>query len=247
MSNPFAGDLAMEFEIEYLNHNPPTDGVGKHAGCFFYSREPILRWNSESYDVWWIDRDQDFGLGLHRWPLVFLSPGTFDLLPEPPTLWRIEVEGPTIRVFGDDEMLVEVEDDTRRQGYIGFWAYSNNQQVRFDNLCIVEGPFDGSPDCEAPPPPPRFIRGDTNADGQRNITDGVFVLNFLFGGAGGDPPCRDAADANDDGTLNITDGVYMLNFLFSSGPDPVAPFPDCGADPTDEDRLDCAGFDPCVF
>jgi hypothetical protein len=240
----FEGDLTMEFEIEFLAHNPPADGVGKHAGFFFYSREPISRWESESYDIWWIDRGEDFGLGLHKWPLEFLSPGTFDLLPEPPSAWRVEVDGPAIRVFGDDELFVEVEDETRRGGHIGFWAYSNNQTVRFDNLCIVEGPHEGSPDCTPAPPLPRFVRGDTNADGTRNITDGVFVLNFLFGGGGEEPSCGDAADTNDDGTINITDGVYMLNFLFSSGAEPPAPFPDCGVDEA-ADGLLCTRFDPC--
>ncbi len=241
----FEGDLTMEFEIEFLAHNPPDDGVGKHAGVFFYSKEPISRWDSESYDIWWIDRASDFGLSLHKWPLAGLSPPTFDLLPEPPTAWRVEVDGPTIRVYGDDELIAEVDDETRRGGYIGFWAYSNTQIVRFDNLCIVEGPFEGTPECESEPPPPRFVRGDTDADGARNITDGVFVLNFLFGGDDADPPCGDAADANDDGTINITDGVYVLNYLFSSGPDPRPPFPECGADPT-ADQLSCAQFDPCI-
>jgi hypothetical protein len=237
----------MEIEIEFLSHLsfPPADGVGRNAGVFFYSSEPTSRWKSASYDVWWIDRDQDFGLGLHEWPLKFLSPGTFDLVGAPPTRWRIEVDGPRIRVFGDDALLVEVDEGTRRRGYIGFWAYSNNQVVRFDNLCIVEGPFKGAPDCSAPPPPPRFVRGDTNADGTRNISDGILVLNFLFGGGAEDPPCGDAADTNDDGTINITDGVYMLNFLFSSGAEPPAPFPDCDGDPT-ADELFCAAFAPCL-
>ena len=91
---------------------------------------------------------------------------------------------------------------------------------------------------DGPLPPidlePRFVRGDTNADAQSNITDGVFVLNFLFGGAAAvDPPCDDAADANNDGTINIADGVFVLNFLFAAGPDPT------------DDDLGCADFPPC--
>ncbi|MEM7262784.1 MAG: LamG-like jellyroll fold domain-containing protein [Planctomycetota bacterium] len=44
-------------------------------------------------------------------------------------------------------------------------------------------------DCDDPPPPGgnRFLRGDADASGAINITDGIFVLNFLFLG-GGDPP-----------------------------------------------------------
>jgi hypothetical protein len=85
---------------------------------------------------------------------------------------------------------------------------------------------------------PNFLRGDADGDGVRNITDGVFVLNYLFIG-GKTPPCLDAADTNDSGDLNITDGVFILNFLFLGGRAPPSPFIDCGEDPT-PDLLDCA-------
>ena len=95
------------------------------------------------------------------------------------------------------------------------------------------------------PPVPKFRRGDANADsGVPNITDGIFILNFLFLG-GPAPPCDDAADTNDDGSHNITDGIYLLNYLFLGGPAPPAPGPDdCGVDPTG-DALGCASFPPC--
>ena len=74
---------------------------------------------------------------------------------------------------------------------------------------------------------PQFVRGDCNLDGDGNITDGIFLLNFLF--LGGSPPgCREACDNNGDGELNITNGVYLFNFLFLGGPPPPEPFPACG-------------------
>ena len=91
------------------------------------------------------------------------------------------------------------------------------------------------------PPGGVFRRGDSNASGDLNITDGVFVLNYLFLG-GPEPPCQDAADSDDNGQLNITDGVRILNYLFLGGPAPPAPGPEtCGPDPT-EDELP-----PCVY
>ena len=84
-----------------------------------------------------------------------------------------------------------------------------------------------------------FRRGDSNASGDLNITDGVFVLNYLFLG-GPEPPCQDAADSDDNGTLNITDGVRILNYLFLGGPAPPAPGPDsCGSDPSADDLPAC--------
>ena len=86
----------------------------------------------------------------------------------------------------------------------------------------------------------KFVRGNANADGVLNITDGIFVLNFLFLG-GPTPPCAEAANANGDAVLNITDGIYILNFLFLGGPPPAAPYPDCG----EIAEADCAAFPPC--
>src|SRR5262249_55984215 len=89
-----------------------------------------------------------------------------------------------------------------------------------------------------------FIRGDANADGERNITDAIFLLGCSFLGTKC-PDCADAADVNDDGKHNITDPIYLLNFLFSGGSNPPAPDDACGQDSTG-DELDCASFLPCV-
>jgi hypothetical protein len=47
---------------------------------------------------------------------------------------------------------------------------------------------------------PKFARGDTNADGRVDVSDSVFVLNYLFIG-GREPPCLDAAAAARTGGL----------------------------------------------
>jgi hypothetical protein len=94
---------------------------------------------------------------------------------------------------------------------------------------------------------PIFNRGDSNADGIVNITDGIFVLNFLFLG-GDDPPCMEAANANDDAVINITDGIYILNFLFLGGPEPPEPGSTdtpCGPDPAGSvSDLGCDNYPP---
>jgi hypothetical protein len=66
----------------------------------------------------------------------------------------------------------------------------------------------------------RFHRGDADASGPpSNITDGIYILNYLFTG-GDTPPCFDAADTDNSGTHNITDGIYILNYLFTGGDTP---------------------------
>ena len=97
-----------------------------------------------------------------------------------------------------------------------------------------------------------FVRGDPDATGAINITDGIFILNFLFLG-GERPACPDAADTDDNGTHNITDGIYLLNFLFLGGSPPPppynksVPFKDmCGPDPTADALSEACDFSPCA-
>lgn len=81
---------------------------------------------------------------------------------------------------------------------------------------------------------PRFLRGDFNASGRINITDGIAIFRHLFLGEPAAPPCRESADAQNDGAIDISDGIYVLSWLFTGGPEPAAPGPSvapCGADP----------------
>ena len=76
------------------------------------------------------------------------------------------------------------------------------------------------------PPPPIAARGDSNADGQIDVTDAIFTLQWLF--RGGDvPPCLASADANADGFIDISDPTYTLNFLYVGGPDHPADPDNC--------------------
>ena len=88
------------------------------------------------------------------------------------------------------------------------------------------------------PPPRFFIRGDTDGNGEVNVTDTISTLAHLF--LGGQPPdCADAADVSDDGVLDISDALYALGFLFRATSYPPPPFPAPGLDPTDDDLAPC--------
>ena len=92
-----------------------------------------------------------------------------------------------------------------------------------------------------------FHRGDANGDGGLNITDGVFVLNYLFLGSEA-PGCIETADTDDDGAVNITDAVGILNFLFLGGAEPASPGPPgspCGLDPAGSTDLTCERYAGC--
>ncbi len=75
-----------------------------------------------------------------------------------------------------------------------------------------------------------YICGDANADGTANITDAVYLINYIFGG-GPEPNPYVSGDVNCDGTVNITDAVYLINYIFGGGPPP--------GDPDDDGVPDC--------
>lgn len=84
-----------------------------------------------------------------------------------------------------------------------------------------------------------FVRGDANADRATDISDAIFVLDFLFLGGAAPPRCRDAGDVNDSGSIDVSDAVAMLAALFQGGPPIPAPFPAPGRDPTGNDAVGC--------
>ncbi len=64
-----------------------------------------------------------------------------------------------------------------------------------------------------------FTRGDANGDGEIDIADAIFLVNYLFAG-GTAPYPLEAGDADCNGEVNIADVVFLLNYLFIGGPSP---------------------------
>lgn len=64
-----------------------------------------------------------------------------------------------------------------------------------------------------------YLLGDANGDGNINVSDVVYLINYLFiGGPAPDPIAR--GDVNRDNFVNVTDVVYLINYLFIGGPSP---------------------------
>ncbi|GEM_PF-1565113 len=61
--------------------------------------------------------------------------------------------------------------------------------------------------------------GDVFPDGEINVIDIVYLVNYKFKG-GMRPPVLGAADVNSDGNVDILDIVYLVNYKFKGGPDP---------------------------
>lgn len=82
-----------------------------------------------------------------------------------------------------------------------------------------------------------FIRGDSNGDGEVDISDARFTLESLFLG-GPAPRCLDAADANDDGEVDLSDPIAALMVIYRGIGEIPPPYGKPGRDPT-PDNLGC--------
>jgi hypothetical protein len=131
---------------------------------------------------------------------------------------------------------VAIEDRTLQMGTVGLGACTT---IGAERPLIIR-----SFEVEEIETPPTFRRGDANADGTLDLSDGIDLLGYLFLGSEA-PSCLDAADSNDSGTLDISDPIRLFFHLFLTGSDLPVPGPaSCGPDPTGDD-LGCESFSSC--
>jgi hypothetical protein len=64
----------------------------------------------------------------------------------------------------------------------------------------------------------RVAGGDVTGDGNVNVADVFYLINYLF--AGGTVPVGEA-DVNGDGAVGVADVFYLINFLFAGGAAPL--------------------------
>jgi hypothetical protein len=68
-------------------------------------------------------------------------------------------------------------------------------------------------------PQPEYICGDANSDETVNVSDAVYIINYVF--VGGDPPDPiESGDCNCDSTCNVSDAVWIINYVFVGGFEP---------------------------
>jgi hypothetical protein len=127
-------------------------------------------------------------------------------------LWHklsIELLGDHLMVFRDDILIFEHFDSAISQmPKIGHIHLSNTyQQTCFDDVMMTS--ISG----------PAYICGDANADQTVNVSDAVYIVNYVFIG-GNAPDPLEAGDGNCDSTVNISDAVWIINYVFIGGNPP---------------------------
>ncbi|MGH9360860.1 MAG: hypothetical protein ACRD2T_03020 [Thermoanaerobaculia bacterium] len=121
-------------------------------------------------------------------------------------------------LLGSLSPLGDVDGDGRSEFLIGAWDY--NPLSRDPNKGAVFAlRFD--------PALPVFLRGDANADGRVDLSDGVSLIQHVFLG-GPDGGCALALDIDGSGKLDFQDFVSLASYLFAEELAPAPPFPACG-------------------
>ncbi len=97
-----------------------------------------------------------------------------------------------------------------------FYKYSDKQ-----DLAVVN--WDGAnlifADTLTHVPPIIYVKGDADGSGAVDISDAVFLINYIFS-AGVPPDPIFLGDADCSGAIDISDVVYLINYIFSGGPAP---------------------------
>ncbi len=65
------------------------------------------------------------------------------------------------------------------------------------------------------------VCGDANGSGAVNISDAVFLINYIFSG-GPAPNPLESGDADCSGLVTISDVVFLINYIFAGGLPPCA-------------------------
>ena len=68
-----------------------------------------------------------------------------------------------------------------------------------------------------------YLCGDASGDGMVNVSDAVYIINYVFSGGTAPDPLA-AADVNCDTMVNVSDAVVVINYVFSGG------YPPCDTD-----------------
>jgi hypothetical protein len=121
-------------------------------------------------------------------------------------------------------------------GEITFYVAGNAANGDFTSA----GDFVYPTSISSPPPGPECVGicGDANDDQAVNVSDAVWIINYVF--IGGDPPQPVLAcgDANDDASVNVSDAVKIINYIFTGGTPPDQ------CSPGSWSTIDCCDFGP---
>jgi len=188
---------ARRFNADGTPKGPPFI-VNDHIPGFIYNRPRVAVGKNGDFVVFWSDRySQD---GWHNlWAQAYDSSGT-------PQGINYRVNNLDGSLAGNEESFDAcILDSTFVIAWMdGFqdnppkigWPYGQTMELKQIGI---------------------YLEGDVNPDGDVNLTDLIFLVNYVFKGEFPPYP-KWAGDVDANCMINIADLIYMANQLFASGP-----------------------------
>lgn len=184
------------------------DHVGGHAGFAF-----IDEWDWITLDYYYVPCDANCDdvfdgadcsiyIGAACWSLIFppfLFPGGE---PHP----MADADGNGIINISDCAFVIAW---CQGGGPSPSWCYTYDPRDSLAAAIVVETVI-------AP-----WICGDPDRNELVNVSDAVYLINFIFGG-GPNPDPLLSGDVNCNSVVNISDAVYSIAYIFGGGPAPCA-------------------------
>ncbi len=185
-------------------------------GNFFYDNFGISKVNENS--------SMDFigATGVNGWPDLHTATdnafsgilptvSVFELLPGAQVIYTYNSNSGDLTFQGKPAGVIY---ETPRGKRIAF-SFPICQLREADAQALIAKVYDYFGQTSGPRP-----NGDVTGDGRVNISDIVFVINYLYRGG---PPPNDPnyADVNGNCVINIQDISYLIKYLYLGGPAPV--------------------------
>jgi hypothetical protein len=115
-----------------------------------------------------------------------------------------------------------IYDDGDNSGIIGDHPCTGGNTSDCDDNCIgIANPDQEDADSDGTGDACPYFCGDASGDGQVNVGDAVYLVNFVFKG-GPAPGLWCLGDANGDSDTNVGDVVFLINYVFKGGEAPMA-------------------------
>ena len=147
-------------------------------------------------------------------------------------------DGSVAAVAGDDEPVDPFYTDVDYHG--AFPAYDGSKALN-DGLWIADWTYIQQRNILADHyigPACSGMCGDANQDTRVNVSDAVYVINYVFSGGIPPKPVLACGDANKDARVNVSDAVYLINYVFSGGNPPST----CSPGAAEWGGSDCCPF-----
>jgi len=144
--------------------------------------------------------------------LETLSPQLFEIIPLTPNTHSLKVKWFVNDQLKSSENPFNFTSSSAGSFIVKGIVYDSTEMVLDDPLNLLVD----SKEWQVTVIPGDYLCGDANQNDTVNVSDVVFIINYLFKG-GPEPVPYASGDVNLDQEVTVSDVIYLINYLFKGG------------------------------